>query len=198
MKTSIFSKHCQNNTPKSNMENQCLNDIGIYQVPTPIGLTTKILTNQAKLQDFVDYDDILSSYLSLFGKHYLVTNDKVVKRYYKFLAIVIQQFKNFITYVANTNFNYSYKPNYLYKENVTSEIKDFFFMSPLCYSIPAKFCIFPGEKLPPKDIKLCYDWLTTIIEMEETFSPLHTLFSAYQHFVTSAVKELIDQKWHVI
>ena len=120
-----------------------------------------------------------------------------MKRYYSFLAVVIQQFKEFITYIAKTNFDFVYKPNIDFKKNVSLEVKDFFFMSPLSYSLPAKFGVFQDETLPPRDIKLSYEWLTTIIEMEETFSPHHTLFSAYQHFVTSAIQQLLKQTWNV-
>lgn len=146
--------------------------------------------NRTTLQDFVDYDKKLSTYLALLGQQFVTIDRAEIKRFYEFLSVIIQQFKEFVTHVGSTNFGYSYPPDRSYLNNTSNEIKEFFFMSPLSYMLPAKFCLFENEKLPLSELKLCVDWLTTIIEMEETFSPVHSLFSVYQHYVNDALIQL--------
>lgn len=146
--------------------------------------------NRTTLQDFVDYDKLLSTYLALLGQQFVTTDRAEIKRFYQFLSVIIQQFKEFITHVGFSNFDYSYTPDRSYINNASIEIKEFFFMSPLSYMLPAKFGLFDNEQLPFSELKLCVDWLTTIIEMEETFSPVHSLFSVYEHYVTDALLQL--------
>lgn len=169
---------------------QCSQDIELYIVPKPDGLIVKILTNQTTRQDFVDYDEQLSRYLQRLGQQFETTDRAEIKRFYEFLSVIIQQFKEFLTYVCDSNFEYSYTPDRSYINHTNNDVREFFFMSPLSYMLPAKFALFENEHLPLSELKLCVDWLTTIIEMEETFSPVHSLFSVYEPYLTDALVQL--------
>lgn len=169
----------------------------IYMVPKTDGLTKKILDNTATVQDFVMFDEKISQYLSTLGIAYLETERKEIKRFYCFLSIVIQQFQEFLTFVAHVNFDYTYEKNVSYRLYKNNNLKEIFFFNDTILIFPAKFGVFKDEKLPICDVKLAYVWLSTIIDMEETFSPNVSLFSDYHSYMISALEELTKNNYYI-
>lgn len=166
-------------------------------IPKPDGLTSKILNNSATVEDFIKYDQEVSSYLTALGVTYLETEREEIKRFYCFLSIIIQQFKEFLTFVASVNCNFSYHQNKCYTQYEDPLLDDMFLINNLTLCLPAKFMLMDNEKLPIYEVKLLYTWLSTIIDMEETFSPNISLFSGYNSYLTSALEELCKQKFYV-
>lgn len=142
------------------------------------------------------YDEQISKYLVNLGMAFLDTERIEIKRFYCFLSHIIQQFQEFLTFVADVNFSYTYKKNMLYIQTKNS-LLDEMYLNDNLLMFRAKFCLDDGEKLPICEIKLLYTWLSMIIDMEETFSPNVSFFSDYHNYLKSALTELVNQNYFI-
>lgn len=169
------------------MEAQLLQDNQHYTIPKPDVLTTKILNDTATLQDFIDYDKTLSNYLINLGYVYQYTDREDLHKFYGFLCMLIQQFKDFLTFVADINCDYQYEPDTTYTQHHSDNIKKLY-----CMTENAGYIQPENSNLPLPEVKLFYNWLTEMNNMEEIFSHTRTFFSSYNHYLFDALRRLIN------
>lgn len=176
------------------MDTLYLQENTIYTIPKPDGLIKKILTSSATLEDFTKYDEQISQYLSKLGTAFLDTEREEIKRFYCFLTHIIQQFQEFLTFVAHVNFDFTYRKNMSYTQHNNNLLNDMYYNDTMLM-FRAKFRLDENEVLPVCEYRLIYIWLTTIIDMEETFSPNVSFFSDYHDYMKGALQELTRQNY---
>lgn len=164
-------------------------DLQFYNVPE---FTFFLKEKKITKEQILLFDKQLASYLSITGNMYKNTKRQTLKEFYCFLCYILQQFQQYLQQLFKNSFFIDYNPDFSYKnkhsQNVSMKLYSFCSISNL---FCAKYMTSNGEELPIPELKVFYKWLSQIIEIEQTLTPMNALFSGYQSSLSQAAEKLV-------
>lgn len=187
------------------MAEQHLRDIKLHMIPRPEDLIQKIWEDKATLADFIEYDILLTNYLTELSNFYLTTTEENVKEMYSFLSMLIQQFKDYLPTIAYTRNNVRYRPDQNFakiedqntRSSYTTDMSkydtQFLYRPDQNFVKVASSSYTYDNTLTKDDSQLLYNWLSTLIDIEETFTCNGQIFKKYKRCMYKALREIIKK-----